>query len=528
MNKSIREKRECRSKIMWNRFTDCQRSMNLVFVTTLKWNFIVALLYLLVALAGSNNVWAAGTGAAAGDLHSLAMKSDGTVWAWGWNEHGQLGDGTNTNRKTPVQVSDLTDVDAVAGGWAHSLALTSDGTVRAWGDNSDGELGDGTNTDRKTPVQVSGLTDVAAIAGGGYHSLAVKSDGGATTVWAWGYNHFGQLGDGTNTDRKTPVQVSGLTGVDVIAGGGYHSLAVKSDGGTTTVWAWGDNEYGQLGNGTTTASTTPVQVSGLTDVAAIAGGEYHSLALKSDGTVWAWGGNDYGQLGNGTTATSTTPVQVTGLSDVVAIAGGESYSLAVKSDGGTVTVWAWGRNNNGQLGNSTTTASTTPVQVSGLTDIDSIAVAAGGHHGLAVKSDCTVWTWGRNDYGQLGDGTNTESTTPVQATIDLCALSPNPDCKPKKMTIVKEPTQLVQGQSGTITVTLKGKKGCIPSGYTVISKVIAGKKKLTISPENVVADSNGEAEFTMTAAADKKGAATVRFKTGKLKKDVKVKVKKGV
>ncbi|MGB9849149.1 MAG: Ig-like domain-containing protein, partial [Moorellaceae bacterium] len=178
---------------------------------------------------------------AGGDNHSLAVKSDGTVWAWGWNYYGQLGDGTTINHTTPMRVTNLTGVVAVAAGIYHSLALKSDGTAWAWGWNGYGHLGDGTTTNRTAPVQVQGLTGVVAVAAGGYHSLALKSDG---TVWAWGRNYEGQLGDGTTTNRYTPVQVKNLTGVVAVAAGYYHSLALKSDG---TVWAWGRNYEGQLG-----------------------------------------------------------------------------------------------------------------------------------------------------------------------------------------------------------------------------------------------------------------------------------------
>jgi alpha-tubulin suppressor-like RCC1 family protein len=337
------------------------------------------------------------------EVHAVDDTVPNTPYSWGYNFYGQLGDSSTTNRNTPVQVSDLTDVTTVAGGTAHSLALKSDGTVWAWGRNSFGQLGDGTTTNRNIPVQVSDLTDITAVAGGSAHSLALKSDG---TVWAWGYNSYGQLGDGTTIDNSTPVQVSGLTDVITVSGGADHSLALKSDG---TVWAWGYNYYGQLGDGTTTDNSTPVQVSGLTDVTTVAGGSTHSLALKSDGTVWTWGYNYYGQLGDGTTTDNSTPVQVSSLTDITAVAGGYNHSLALKSDG---TVWVWGRNNYGQLGDGTTIKRYTPVQVSGLTDV--IAVSGGYHHNLALKSDGTVWAWGWNVFGQLGDGTTINRYTPVQ------------------------------------------------------------------------------------------------------------------
>ncbi|HUT69838.1 MAG TPA: Calx-beta domain-containing protein [Desulfatiglandales bacterium] len=201
---------------------------------------------------------------------------------------------------------EVTVSPSIAGGGAHTLALKDDDTLWAWGYNYYGQLGDGTTTDRTTPVQVSNITDVVAIAGGYYHTLALKADG---TLWAWGANWYGQLGDGTTTHRTTPVQVLNLTNVIATAGGGEHTLALKADG---TLWAWGCNGYGQLGNGTTTHRTTPAQVPSLTDVVAITAGAYHILALKADGTLWAWGYNYYGQLGDGTTTDRTTPVQVSG------------------------------------------------------------------------------------------------------------------------------------------------------------------------------------------------------------------------
>jgi len=251
------------------------------------------------------------------------VKSDGTVWVWGGNSHGQLGDGTTTERHSPVQVVALNDCVAVAAGDSHSLAVKSDGTVWAWGQNNSGKLGDGTTIDRHAPVYISGLSGCVAVGGGWLHSLAVKSDG---TVWAWGNNDYGQLGDGTTTDRHMPVQVSGLTGGVTMAAGLVHSLALKVDG---TVWAWGGNGDGRLGDGTTIRRHTPVQVSGLTDCIRVVAGGYHSLGLKSDGTVWAWGNNESGQLGDGTTAERHIPVQTNFLMNVTAMAAGWRHSLAL-------------------------------------------------------------------------------------------------------------------------------------------------------------------------------------------------------
>ena len=329
----------------------------------------------------------------------------GDTWTWGRNQYGQIGDGTQTQRHTRVQV--LTGVAALAGGDAHSLALKSDGTVWGWGYNASGQVGDGTGgyypAMQKNPVQVSGSLRATAVAASGSHSLALKYEG---TVWGWGSNGTGQIGDGSSTNRLTPVQTLGINGVTAVAAAAQHSLALKSDG---TVRAWGYNMNGELGDGTQTGRTTPVQVSGLTGVRAIGGGGFHSLAAKSDGTAWAWGRNTYGELGDGSTTRRLLPVPVSGITGVIAVAGGYDHSLALKSDG---TVWAWGYNFYGQLGDGSTTTRLTPVQVEGLTGVT--AIAAGRNHNLALKSDGTVWAWGSSSNGQVGDGYTVNRHRPVQ------------------------------------------------------------------------------------------------------------------
>ena len=352
---------------------------------------------------------------ASGGNHNVAVASDGIVWTWGNNGSGQLGDGTTTNRSSPVQVPGLTGVVAVAAGAVSTYAVKSDGSVWAWGGNSYGQLGDGTTTSSSSPVQMQGLSGVVAIAAADWGIYVVKSDG---SVWALGWNNYGQLGDGTTTDRSLPVQVPGLSGVVAIAASEFSTYAVKSDG---TVWAWGGNFSGQLGDGTTTDQSLPVRVRGLSGVVAVAAEYSSAFAVKSDGTVWAWGDNFSGQLGDGTTTNRSSPVQVPGLSGVIAVTSGgnttgvgasTAFSFAVKSDG---TVWAWGDNSSGQLGDGTTISRSSPVQVHGLTGVVAVVAGIGPGNGLALKPDGSVWAWGNNFSGQLGNGTTaTDHTVPVQ------------------------------------------------------------------------------------------------------------------
>jgi alpha-tubulin suppressor-like RCC1 family protein len=360
---------------------------------------------------------------ASGDDHSLAVKSDGTIWAFGLNNSGQLGDATNAQRVTPVQVSGFTGGVAVGAGTAHSFALKSDGSQWAWGSNSNGQLGIGTLANSLIPVassacasgtfQGAGKSSVASrLSATQNYSLAVKGDG---TVVGSGENTYGQLGDGTTTNRSSAVAAAGLSGIVGISAGWYHALAVKNDG---TVRAWGFGGNGQLGDGTVISKPTPIQVPGLSGIVAVAAGDRHSLALKSDGTVWSWGSNGNGQLGDGTQTARSSPVQVIQLSGVVGISAGNSFSVALKSDG---TVWAWGINGAGQLGDGTNTPKLSPVQVAGLTGVISIT-AGPGSHTLALKSDGTVWGWGYNGYGELGDGSSGNFRYNIVRASDLTSI----------------------------------------------------------------------------------------------------------
>jgi alpha-tubulin suppressor-like RCC1 family protein len=340
---------------------------------------------------------------AAGASHTLVLKTtDKSLWAWGLNSDGQLGDNSTTQRKTPVQVTTLSSVAAVAAGAKHSLALKTDGTLWAWGDNQYGQVGNGNTTDQKVPKQV--MTGVSLVAAGDYHSIALKSDG---TVWSWGRNSDGQLGDGGTTNRSTPAQVTGLGLVNAIGGGGSHTLVVLAAGGPMK--AWGKNADAQLGDGTTTRATNPVSVSGVMNATATAGGSASSVERKNDGTLLAWGQNADGQLGLGDTAQRTTATTITGLSSLSTMAAGGFHVVALLSGG---TVAAWGHNTYGSVGDGSTTQRTSPIAISGLASI--AAVGAGRYHSLAVTTTGEVWAWGYNNAYQLGDGTTANRTSPVK------------------------------------------------------------------------------------------------------------------
>lgn len=410
------------------------------------WSYRVLTLLVLAFMAGcgSDSSTTATTIPATASIyygHSAAFKNNSTL-TWGYNAFGQLGNNTTTNSAVPVSVLTLTDttpatvipltgITAVSTGGAHTLALKNDGTVYGWGRNAFGETGNNIveNGDPiARQVKVAGptgapLANVTRIAAGGNYSLALANG----VVWAWGFNGNGQLGDGTTNTNPTPASV-GLSGVTAIAAGGSHSAAIFSN--TSTVASWGYNGFGQLGNNSTTDSRVPVQVkdsSGtpLSGIKAIAAGGAFSVAIDRDDNILVWGYNGFGQLGKdpATVSFSAVPVQITGIAGkVVAIAAGLDHVLALTSDG---KIWAWGYNFYNQLG---VDKNITPLgyrfEAFAISDLlfDTTAKIDGvnplvvtGHHNLARK-DGKLVAWGQNTNGQLGDGTTTDSSTPVVVT----------------------------------------------------------------------------------------------------------------
>ncbi len=331
------------------------------------------------------------------------------LWSWGDNATGQLGANNITDRSSPVQtIAGGTEWKQVNSGWTFTAAIKTDGSLWLWGAGAVGQLGNNSVAHRSSPVQtIAGGTNWKQVACGLNHTASVKTDG---TLWMWGRNLVGQLGDNTVTQKSSPVQtIAGGTDWKQVACG-YHTAAIKTDG---TLWTWGRNADGQLGTNNVTDRSSPVQtIAGGTDWKSIAAGFYFTLAIKTDGTLWTWGQNNFGQLGDSTTADKSSPGQVGSLTNWKQMSGGFDHTAAIKTDG---TLWVWGQNLFGQLGDSTIVSKSSPVQtIAGGTNWKQ--VACGGYHTGAVKTDGTLWTWGRDNNGQLGDsgGAIVHKSSPIQ------------------------------------------------------------------------------------------------------------------
>tara|TARA_B110000014_G_C20126080_1_gene599997 strand:+ start:285 stop:1439 length:1155 start_codon:yes stop_codon:yes gene_type:complete len=353
-------------------------------------------------------------------MGAAGVSSDpgGSLWAWGSNWSGELGDGTTTHRSSPVQIGALTDwllaTNGMPANWSNPIK--NDGTLWVTGANDYGQLGLGDTTNRSSPVQVGALTNWFQAGGGDYQGIAIKTDG---TIWSWGRTHYGQGGRNNATDVSSPVQIGSLTdwkgttsddlldGVTKLGVGTANTHVIKSDG---TLWAWGWGAQKTGGWGDTSNRSSPVQIGSGTDWASVSAAyTYNTMAVKTGGTLWAWGKGDYGQLGQGNTTDHDSPVQVGALTTWKYGGNGSHWSCAVKTDG---TLWAWGRNNKGQLGLGDTTNRSSPVQVGSLTNW--LRPFPGYESNRVLKTDGTLWTWGQNTYGQLGLNDTTDRSSPVQ------------------------------------------------------------------------------------------------------------------
>ena len=337
----------------------------------------------------------------AGGRHSCALRQNGTISCWGWNISGQLGNRTETDSEVPVEVMDITDAIAISTGLSHSCALHQTGTISCWGNNIYSQLGRGTDNNSPVPAEVLGITDATAITSGAKDNCALHQDG---TISCWGDNYDG-------TDSDVSVEIVGITDATAITAGWGHSCALHENG---KISCWGDNYNGALGSRTETYSEVPVEVVDITDATAITAGTAHTCALHQDGAISCWGNNYSGQLGNITTTLSSVPVQVVGITDATAITAGSAHTCALHQDG---KISCWGNNIWGQLGNRTDTwRSSVPVEVADITD--ATAITAGGEitpdgHTCALHQDGKISCWGSNKEGQLGNGTDDDSSVPV-------------------------------------------------------------------------------------------------------------------
>lgn len=348
-------------------------------------------------------------GISAGVDSTCAWKADGTVACWGWNGYGQVGDGTKTQRRSPVVVAGLSGVTQVHVRY-HACALKADETMACWGNNENGQLGNGTVNggglpEQLTPGPVVGLSGVTHATAGSSSNCAVKAD---KSVVCWGHNPSGSLGDGTNIpQRPLPARIGGLGRVVQVAAGNNHTCALREDR-SVVCWGLNGSAKGVIGDGAFETRTSPVAVPGLGGVRSIAAGPVHNCAARFDGTVACWGRNVNGQVGPTAPSPAPSPVDVPGLTGVASLALGAEFSCALKQDG---TVACWGDNGYGQLGDGTKTDRAAPVSVSGVTD--AVALAAGIDYACVLRSSGVFSCWGHNDLGQLGDGTTTDRPTPV-------------------------------------------------------------------------------------------------------------------
>ncbi len=424
-----------------------------------------------------------------GGFHSAVIKADGSLWMWGSNYHGALGNGTEENSSVPIQI--MEDVSAVSLGYQHSAAIKADGSLWMWGDNQSGELGNGTSQNSNTPIKI--MDDVSAVSLGDYHSAAIKTDG---SLWMWGDNQSGELGNGTMKDSRTPIKI--MDDVSVVSLGAEHSAAIKTDG---SLWMWGSNGSWELGDGTTLCSDTPIKI--MENVSAVSLGANCSAAIKTDGSLWVWG------EGRGIVLGSRVPIQI--MEDVSVVSLGAGHSAAIKTDS---SLWMWGSNYYGALGNGTD--SSVPMQI--MENVS--AVSLGVSHSAAIKNDGSLWMWGNNSYGKLGNGTEENSLIPIQimppGSVEVPdSSSPAPIEPPINMEVTTKPQIQVVDSNGDVIVdaeiTYNGKTFTTSErGIAELDNYIQGQA-LTISKTGYIPNmifpfiksKSGRSTYMLSPAEDK-------------------------
>ena len=351
---------------------------------------------------------------ASGENHTIAIKTDGTLWAWGNNEYGELGNNSTIESHIPIQIGTDNKWKSVScfAESLFSIALKTDGTIWGWGHNSWGQLATVfTGNDFLVPYQIISSNDWESIYTGDTCVIAKKTNG---TLWGWGENSYGQLGIGTTSSSvPTPVQIGTNTDWKVISTGDDQVLAIKNNG---TLWAWGNNLYGMIGNNSTTEVHSPIQIGTDINWKTISSGDRHSLAIKTDGTLWAWGYNYHHCLGDGTTIQRLMPIQIGTDNDWKIVVAGVDVSFAIKNNG---SLWSWGANLSGELGNGQTTIEvSSPAQITNFYDWKSII--SGHSFCIGLKNNDTLYSWGSNQYGSCGNNSTVQIFSPTQ--LSACNL----------------------------------------------------------------------------------------------------------
>lgn len=392
---------------------------------------------------------------ASGNYHVLALKSDNTLWGWGANYNGELGDGTYQIRPTISQIGTASNWLTIATGSGHTIAIKTDGTLWSWGDNSAGQLGDGTTVKKNTPIQIGTENDWQSISTKGNTSFAIKNNG---TLWGWGQNNISNVGLGFYSLNITiPTQVGTETNWKNIYAGFDITVAIKID---NTLWAWGSNLYGKIGVGGFLGNyLSPIQVGTDTDWKEVSTG-YHTLALKQNGTMWAWGNNSYGELGDNSSINKDLPMQIGTDTDWLSIYAMTYSSYGIKNNG---TLWTWGSNTNYEMGNGTTTNISIPTQINNETNWESISPR--GAHVEALKTDKSIYHWGAN-YGVFPA---TITSTPIQM-ANNCILSAENFYTDVDVQLFPNP--------GTQIVTIENKSNQKITSIVFIDMV--GKKVITL------------------------------------------------
>jgi alpha-tubulin suppressor-like RCC1 family protein len=369
---------------------------------------IKIILILCIAMQTNAQCWRS---VASGLEHTLAIKNDGTLWAWGRNDSGQLGIGTAINSNIPVQVGTANNWKIVSGGTDHSAGIQTDGTLWTWGANFFGQLGNGSFSSglSLSPVQVGNETMWNTVDCGYHFNVALKGSF-SKSLWTWGTNEFNQLGNGNTVNANVPQQIGASLNWMSVSAGAYHSIALELVNGGNRLMAWGYNNYGQLGDGTFISRSSPTQAGTDVNWQTVATGYFHNLGKKTNGTLWAWGINGDGQMGNGSNASSVSaPTQVGTDTNWQGVLGaGYNYSMVKKSDG---TLWSWGRNIYGGAGLGNVIFSYLPLQIDTSTTWG-INITASQGFGAALRQDGSLSSWGLNDKGQLGNGTVSNTNLP--------------------------------------------------------------------------------------------------------------------